>query len=214
MKRNVSLEDISDGRLYGENDMVKCDCHGCEGCSDCCHGMGESVVLDPYDVNRLSKGLNMSFMDMVSKGLISLSVIDGLILPHLNMSGPDSACMFLNDEGRCSIHSIRPSICRLFPLGRYYEDGDFKYFLQTGECKCVSKTKIKVKKWVGEEDFVTHENFVNTWHYFVYEIIKALADVTEAEVKVTCMKVLEKFYITPYSDDFYVDFNARISAYD
>ncbi len=52
MKRNVSLAEISDGRLYGENDMVKADCHGCKGCSKCCHGMGESIVLDPYDIYR------------------------------------------------------------------------------------------------------------------------------------------------------------------
>ena len=53
MKRNVSLEEISDGRLYGEQDMVKADCHGCNGCHKCCTGMGNSVVLDPYDMRRM-----------------------------------------------------------------------------------------------------------------------------------------------------------------
>ena len=57
MKRNVSLEEISDGRLYGRNDMVKADCHGCNGCSECCHDMGNSVILDPFDVYRLEAGL-------------------------------------------------------------------------------------------------------------------------------------------------------------
>ena len=40
MEREVSLEDISDGKLYGINDMVRADSGGCEGCSACCRGMG------------------------------------------------------------------------------------------------------------------------------------------------------------------------------
>ena len=36
MRRQASLEEISDGHLYGLNDMVKADCGGCSGCSACC----------------------------------------------------------------------------------------------------------------------------------------------------------------------------------
>ncbi len=32
MLRNVSLEDISDGRLYTENDLVRVDTNSCKGC--------------------------------------------------------------------------------------------------------------------------------------------------------------------------------------
>lgn len=41
MRREVTLEEISDGRLYEANDMVKADCQGCSGCCECCRGMGE-----------------------------------------------------------------------------------------------------------------------------------------------------------------------------
>lgn len=34
MKRNIDLNEISDGRLYSSGDMVKADCHDCAGCSD------------------------------------------------------------------------------------------------------------------------------------------------------------------------------------
>ena len=40
MKRNIDLNEISDGRLYSSGDMVKADCHDCAGCSACCRGMG------------------------------------------------------------------------------------------------------------------------------------------------------------------------------
>ena len=57
MRREVILEEISDGRLYEANDMVKADCQDCKGCSDCCQGMGDTVILDPLDVHRLCAGL-------------------------------------------------------------------------------------------------------------------------------------------------------------
>lgn len=62
MKRNVRLEDISDGKLYTANDLVKADCHDCEGCSACCRGMA-SIVLDPYDVWQLCMGLGKTFVN-------------------------------------------------------------------------------------------------------------------------------------------------------
>lgn len=56
MQRNVTMEEISDGKLYGINDMVKADCQDCKGCSACCRGMGNSIQLDPLDIFRLTTG--------------------------------------------------------------------------------------------------------------------------------------------------------------
>ncbi len=123
MKRNVSIEEISDGRLYTSNDLVKTDCGGCKGCSVCCHGMGTSVILDPLDAVRLAAGLGRSAEELIGLGLLELNVVDGIILPNLRMAGEEEACVFLNEEGRCSVHAYRPGICRLFPLGRYYHSG-------------------------------------------------------------------------------------------
>ena len=53
MERNVEIDKISDGKRYGANDLVKVGCDDCRGCSACCNGMGDSIVLDPMDVYRL-----------------------------------------------------------------------------------------------------------------------------------------------------------------
>ena len=126
------LKDISDGKLYSSNDMVKVGCHDCTGCSACCCDMGESILLDPMDVWRLERNLGQSFEQLLA-GAIDLHVEDGLILPNLKMapSATGPKCSFLNEEGRCSIHGFRPGICRLFPLGRNYEGEKLSYFLLT-----------------------------------------------------------------------------------
>ena len=165
MERQISLNDISDGKLYTLNDMVKADCQDCEGCSACCRGMGSSIVLDPMDIYRLSAGLHQTFEEMLASGSVELNVVDGVVLPNLKMSGDEERCQFLDEAGRCGIHPHRPGICRLFPLGRVYEDGSFRYFLQIHECKKDNRTKVKVKKWLDTPNAARYERYITDWQY-------------------------------------------------
>lgn len=214
MLRQVSMEEISDGKLYGPNDLVKADCHDCEGCSDCCCGMGESIILDPYDVYRLTAGLHRSFEELLQKNL-ELHVVDGVILPNLKMAGEKECCTFLNEAGRCSIHSCRPGICRLFPLGRYYDEKQtLHYFLQTGECNKTNRSKIKVKKWVDTPQFGRNEQFVLRWHYFVLDLQKLLTQQHDMEkARKINLYVLEKFFFAGWDTekDFYEQFDGRVT---
>ena len=71
-------------KLYTAKDMAKIGCDGCKGCSSCCEGMGDTVVLNPYDVYELTKNLQVSFEDMLNQK-IELHVEEGMILPHIKM---------------------------------------------------------------------------------------------------------------------------------
>lgn len=212
MKRNVSLEEISDGRLYDSNDMVKADCHGCRGCYRCCVGMGNSIILDPYDVYRLQCGLGKGLKALVEDGAAEWNVVDGVVLPNLKMAGKGERCAFLDGEGRCSIHGSRPGVCRLFPLGRYYENGDFKYFLQTGECPASNRSKIKVAKWIDTPDLRRNHDFVVSWHYFLNDLEERTAVGDLEERKSLNMFLLKIFYLDPYDTgrDFYGQYAARL----
>jgi len=209
MKRNVDLKEISDGRLYSSNDMVKADCGNCEGCFACCCGMGQSIVLDPMDIHRITGGLNYTFDTLLAK-YIELNVVDGMILPNLKMQDDTARCAFLNEEGRCSIHPIRPGICRLFPLGRYYENGSFQYFLQTHECRKENRAKIKVKKWMDTPNLKKYEEYIIKWHYFLKDMEAYLEEHPEEE-KTIGMSLLKIFYMQPYGEDFYAEFDRRLS---
>lgn len=216
MIRNCSLEEISDGRFYDLNDMVKAGCDDCKGCSSCCQGMGTSIVLDPYDCYRLTTGLNQT-MEQLLTGNVELNVVDGIILPNLKMATVQGReqCGFLNQEGRCTIHGMRPGICRIFPLGRVYEKDSFQYILQVNECPKPNKTKVKVSKWIDTPQQNENKQFIITWHYFIKEMsrsAKALAN--EAQVRQLSMVILKMFYLTPYQQDqdFYAQFEQRLAA--
>ena len=214
MLRDIDLNEISDGRLYTANDMVKADCMGCQGCASCCQGMGDSIVLDPYDMYRLCTGLKTTPAALLASSL-ELGVVDGLILPHLKMNVNTDSCTYLNKNGRCSIHPFRPGFCRLFPLGRYYEDGGFKYILQIHECKKTSRSKIKVRKWVDTPDFKNYEKFVCDWHYFLLDVQEVLYESEDSDlIRNLNMYVVNQFYRKPYDGnrDFYEQFYERLAA--
>lgn len=215
MKREVDIEQISDGKRYTANDMVRIGCDDCRGCSDCCRGMGSTILLDPYDVYCLMKGLGCGFDTLLSDdSVIGLDLADGLILPHLQMTGATEQCSFLNEEGRCRIHEIRPGFCRLFPLGRIYENGTFRYFHQVHECSKGGKTKIKIQKWLGIPNLKQYEKFVLDWHDFLKEAGEEARRKQDSDsMKQLGMGLLYVFYRKPYDMemDFYEQFYARLA---
>lgn len=214
MKRNISIEDISDGRLYEIDDLVKVSCNGCKGAASCCHGMGKSIILDPYDIHRISSNLSVKFQDLIGDK-IELNIVDGIILPNLRMAGQYESCGFLNKDGRCSIHAFRPGICRIFPLGRIYENRSFKYFLQVNECPNTSNTKVKVSNWIDTNNYKSYESFIIEWHYFLNDVEEVIKHTKEdSYIKNINMYLLNSFYIKEYDQntDFYQQFYNRIEA--
>ena len=217
MRREGDLNSLTDGKLYRSSDMAKLGCNDCNGCSACCKGMGNSVVLDPYDTWRLAKGLQIPFASMIGKQVM-LSVVDNLILPSLNMENGTGACPFLNQEGRCSIHEFRPGICRLFPLGRYYHENGFSYVLMTGECKRENRTKVRIEKWLGESDIKSYEAFVLQWKKILTDTRKKIEietriliqqqkmeEALEIQKKIS-MELLQNYYFIEYENNFFENF--------
>lgn len=213
MERDINLDEISDGKLYEAGDLVKVGCNDCEGCSACCHGMGSSIILDPYDMWQLARGLGKGFEALFAEGRMELNMADGVILPNLRLAGGEEGCTFLNGEGRCTIHDFRPGLCRLFPLGRIYEGNSFRYFLQVHECHKDNRTKLKVKKWLGIPELKAYERFVADWHFYLKEIQERVKGAEEEEEqKRWNLLVLRSFYLAPWDgeEDFYPQFYDRL----
>ena len=157
---------------------------------------------------------------------------------HPLRSGADEACGFLDEAGRCRIHAYRPGICRLFPLGRFYENGSFQYFLQIHECKKENRTKVKVKKWIDTPDLKRYEAYISRWHYFLKDIRMAETEAAQKLLAEPCigtseeqeiqkknraaaaagrekrrnLLIMKLFYLLPYDGekDFYEQFEKRM----
>lgn len=210
MRRQVLESDLK--KLYTAGDMAKVGCRDCEGCWDCCEGMGESVILDPMDVWRLERGLAKEFPELM-QSCLEMGTVDGVVLPHLRMEGERERCVFLNEQNRCSVHTSRPGFCRMFPLGRIYQDGSFHYFLQQQECRMEPKTKVKISKWLDTPNLKQYEAYILQWHDLLEEIQRLFAEDADGQLaKDLNVYLLEDFYARPYEDrDFYEQFEERLA---
>ncbi|MBS7527519.1 YkgJ family cysteine cluster protein [Fusibacter paucivorans] len=180
MKTIKSLTEISDGKLYDYTDVVKADTGGCLECHACCVDVGDLVSLTPYDTYEMMRATQQSFAALTSDH-IAIHRIGKLNLPYLKMHDGNAACSFLNMEGRCSIHNYRPNICRLFPLGRVYDEDDFKYILQQNACVKSKLEKVKIKKWIGIDSYPENKAFLLEWHRLLGAIAFRMKFIREAD---------------------------------
>ena len=206
MRTTNILNEISDGKLYDIEDMVKADTCGCNGCSDCCKDVGDLVVLTPFDIYEMTTYLNADF-DKLLGDKILLRENNKITLPYLKMQDENKNCSFLDKNGRCTIHSKRPNICRLFPLGRAYQDNDFKYFLQVDNCPKEELKDVKVADWINIENYNENKKFILEWYKFIKALTFRLKFVRdEKEIAHINEILLDNFYRVKIDNDFYKSF--------
>jgi len=202
---------MNEHRLYTSSDMVRLQCDACSGCGECCRGMGDTIHLDPYDVWQLCAHLHKSFQELNGHE-IGLHAEDGIILPHL-ASNESDACVFLSESGTCSIHAFRPGYCRLFPLGREYDDTGMHYFVTEPGCPMPGKAKVKIGRWLDIPDLPVYEQYVTSWHGFVKDVKYAVSEHQDEEyaAKISLF-LLQVFFAAPYdpSQDFFSVFALRL----
>ena len=175
--------------------------------------MTDTIILGPLDIFRIEKKLNKSFEELLD-GCIKLNMHDGVILP--SVASNEKGCVFLSEEKRCTIHDSRPDFCRLFPLGRLYENGSYSYILQVGQCP-KSCSKVKVKKWIDTPEYEKNREYILTWHGLIRrvgELVVQLDD--ESRQKSLLMGLIQVFYGESYgkNTDFYTEFAARVERFE
>lgn len=197
MIREIDENQIRQDKLLKSSDMAKVGCNECEGCCECCKNRQTVIVLDEIDVRMLKEGLGYTFKELLEAGFVSLTVVDGVVLPHLCVKKDSDECVFLDENGRCRIHDIRPGICRMFPLARIYNDDDtFSYFIQEGECPKKNPVKTKISKWLGYRNIKDYEAKVMKYHREL-KALKELCSNASSNDEVTKyqMKFLEEHFL-------------------
>jgi Fe-S-cluster containining protein len=88
----------------------------CKACNRCCRNY--FIRVNPYEILRLAQFLNLSATDFIEK-----YVTPETALVHKE----DDTCIFLGPHG-CSVHSARPLVCRVYPLGRHISGSGEEHF--------------------------------------------------------------------------------------
>ncbi len=117
--RTSKIEPVTKPTVYRDPTMNRDSPYSyvCGACSRCCHNY--LIRVNPYEVLRLAQHLDLS----------TTAFIEEYVTPETALvHKPDDSCIFLGPHG-CSVHSARPLVCRLYPLGRHISsDGEERFY--------------------------------------------------------------------------------------
>jgi Fe-S-cluster containining protein len=91
------------------DDVTSDDLFQCRTCGDCCTGYGGTYVTEK-DIENISAFINVdknSFIETYCR----MSGGKPLIA-----SGPGGKCVFFDPDKQCTIHPVKPKMCRAWPF--------------------------------------------------------------------------------------------------
>ena len=147
------------------SDPIQLSC-GADGCpSNCCMN-GPPIVLNPYEISRICKAAGMSYEDLLD--IVETDRVNGFPLVMLPR---DPSCHFWGAHG-CRIYKARPLACRLFPLGRVFENGRSHIVLpDRNRCAGLAPAPGQtLADYLCGQDTKVHIDMADRWIEFVSEM--------------------------------------------
>lgn len=179
----------------------------CTMCGKCCINR-EDILLNAFDLFRMAKELERTPAEVFQEYCESyLGSTSNMVIVRLLPRGRDKRCPLLVGR-KCSIHKGKPTVCALFPLGRYVSFSADKstanagyetaYILQDGNCGDTSETHT-VREWLNEFDLPVQDEFYSKWVQTVMDcgsFVKQLQRlVSENAVNMFCTAILGCIYL-------------------
>ena len=164
----------------------------CRRCGKCCIHQ-ETIIFNARDIYNIAKKKGMTVQEVVNAYTEAYIGRNSHIpIVHLLSNGPKGACPLL-ENGRCSVHDCKPTVCALFPLGRVIigekfgepiEDLDnlqVKYILNEHSCGSAKRVNT-VRSWLAKFGIPEHDEFYLLWNKVLMSLTPAIMKLEEAKV--------------------------------
>ena len=145
----------------------------CRQCGKCCKNQN-TILFSPWDIFKIAKKIGKSPFSVIRDYTeVYIGPQSRIPVVHLLMQGKKNACPFLTEEGRCSIHDAKPTVCALYPLGRVVtsetpdhalDSGgeNIVHYIMSGQCGSAKKTHT-VREWLASFGIPEHDEFFYLW---------------------------------------------------
>ena len=184
----------------------------CRGCGKCCKNR-EDILLNSRDVYNIATALNLTHKQVTEQYCETYIGKDSRMpIVRLKPKGVNLVCPLLKG-GRCSIHSLKPTVCALFPLGRVmaFEDKgpgkpfEIQYILTSADCGSAKK-KQTVRAWLEAFDIPVEDHFFTEWNKALFSLISTVKKLSEKLSSQS--KVYEMIWVGIYMA-LYVDYDTQ-----
>ena len=130
-----------DSKVVNGEDIFKC-----QECGACCKGFGGTYVSE-NDIEKISK-----YVD-VTPGLFINKYCATSGSKYVLIQGKDDNCIFFNKEEQCTIHPVKPYMCRAWPFIKTIISNPENWNAMAGSCPGMQKNVSHdiLKEIVGYE---------------------------------------------------------------
>ena len=183
---NLMEEDFQ-MRMVGSGERIS---FRCQRCAECCRNVEDAVMIEPQDIYYLARCLRAR--GEVVDGLETLLdqyahpvfITDGYPGFMLNTVGAEHACVFLKD-GKCSVYSARPRVCRLYPFGVAPGDAgqEFRYYLCTDKPQHFGCGSVVAGDWISANISKETLEYLKNEYAILHEIGRMVRELDEAQFK-------------------------------
>ena len=198
MSRDNLFQDI-ESMTVGLDDTFK---FHCDQCGKCCTHRND-IILSPMDIFRMAKELKMTPAEFYDQFCV-FNIGDNSRLPIVRLAsvGNDEHCILLHNR-KCSVHKVKPSVCAMYPLGRYmlfdqeqYSEESFsaakvKYLLQPLSCGDESEEHT-IREWLSGFDIKLEDEAFVRWQLAISRFMRKL---TELEKKHNMLTMMEIWFV-------------------
>lgn len=172
----------------------------CRRCGKCCIHQ-DTILFNARDIYNIARKKGMT-MQQVIEAYTEVYIGRNSRLPvvHLLSNGPKGACPLLED-GRCSVHDCKPTVCALFPLGRVVTGEKFgepiedldkiqvKYIINNFTCGSAKRVNT-VRSWLGKFGIPEHDEYFLLWNKVCMSLTMAIEKLEEAKVSMPVLNML------------------------
>jgi len=123
----------------------------CSNCGECCRNIKEAVMVESLDLFRISRNMKLTTAEAMEAYTVPAFLSRGFPILLMKTKPHRDACVFLKD-GKCSIHSIKPRTCRLYPLNAgpgNKSKSNFQYFIVSQRSHHFTGQRNRVGNWMN-----------------------------------------------------------------
>ena len=156
MNTQPDREPHQKGTNMDSEQVFRFDCSPGVPCfTQCCRDV--AIVLTPYDVLRLKRGIGISSDKFIENHTIIIPKKKRLIpLVMLKLNETDKRCPFVTEKG-CIVYNDRPWACRMYPLDMR-DDGTFQLVTNSSRCLGLNETeRWRIGDWLVEQGVIPYD---------------------------------------------------------
>lgn len=155
----------------------------CTMCGECCIHRND-ILLNAKDIFNLATKLRLSCKEVVMLfGDLYVGPDSRVPIVRLRPVGNERRCPFLKPDKLCAVHEKKPTVCALFPLGRFVrqdavEEGDEIGFEAVSylcnDVKCDKSRTHTVQEWLIRSKIPVEDEFFVKWNALLILLVRAM----------------------------------------